>query len=467
MQSDLRKHVVVPRSADSVSVRQYEILNWISEGCPEGVYEGTGPRLTARALHNRRLVRISGRGATWRAVVTERGAAVLSREKERIQAEKERQRKEEERRAAERERERRAQTAAEGVLREVVDNDGRLEVGTRYAADELAEIERRLARSAEMPHGKRLTHEPIKMDESLGFVLYLEPSFVDLIALKSVHVPGQLRRPHELTVAFRAKRANVSNACMPRAARILQGIISTALDYGWKVRQYRRDYYYQGRADDENCDLTIAAGDTAVDLVIGESDGRNRKARPYVEEHDYGTGASKTVANRPFEPSGRLYLRGWFRGPNQSGPHFADHDHEPLELQLPELFKAIEVHEAQRRWDTQEHQRRRAIKQHRWDEIFAEAKVNLANDRLAAQLEAELERRRSATEMRQYADELERIAATLTGDDKDEAQEWIVWIRAHADRVDPRNGSIAKEPIGRITHSDLDPYMRGWGTWRP
>lgn len=261
---------MVARSADFVSVRQYEILTWISEGCPDGVYEGTGPRLTARALHNRRLVKITGRGAIWRAVVTEQGAAVLAREKERIQAEQERQRKEEERRAAERERQRQAQAAAEEILREVVGNDGRLEAGTRYATDELVDIERRAARSPEMPHGKHLTHEPAKMDESLGFVLYLEPSFVDLIDLAPVNVPGQLRKPHELTAAFRVNRANVSKTSLQRAARIVEAIVTTALDEGWKVRKYRPDYYHGG-PDGEACDLTIAADAAGVDLLIGES----------------------------------------------------------------------------------------------------------------------------------------------------------------------------------------------------
>lgn len=457
---------VVPRSADFVSVRQYEILDWISRGCPEGVYSGTGHRQTARALHNRRLVRVTGRGATWRAVVTEQGAAVLAKEKERVQAERERQRQEEERRAAERERESHAQAAAEQILDEVLSSGGRLEVGTRYTNRQIADIEQRVAGSPNLPLGKRLTHEPIKMDESLGFVLYLEPSFVDLIDLKPVHVPGQLRRPHELTTAFRGKRANVSRTSLQRAARIVEAIITNALERGWTVRPYRREYY-QGGPDDEACDLTVAADSTAVDLIIGESDARSRKDRPYTERHDYFSNASKTVPNQHFEPSGRLYVRGWFREHNQPSLQLADHHDQPLESFLPELFKSIEVRQAQRRWDTQEADRRRTIKQRRWDEIYADAWTSLADDRLAAQLQAELDKRRSAIEMRHYADELGQTAKTLAGSDKDAAREWIAWIRAHADGLDPRNGPIAKKPLGKVTHNDLEPYMRGWGTWRP
>jgi hypothetical protein len=80
------------------------------------------------------------------------------------------------------------------------------------------------------------------MDESLGFVLYFEPSFVDLIDLNPVHVPGQLRKPHEQTTAFRDKHASASRACIPRDAPILKAFITTALDQGWKVCKYRGDY---------------------------------------------------------------------------------------------------------------------------------------------------------------------------------------------------------------------------------
>ncbi|NYF16003.1 excisionase family DNA binding protein [Microbacterium sp. AK009] len=54
---------------------QTAVLAWIVDHCPEGVYsdDSFAHRITARALKNRGLVEISGRGATWRAVPTARG----------------------------------------------------------------------------------------------------------------------------------------------------------------------------------------------------------------------------------------------------------------------------------------------------------------------------------------------------------------------------------------------------------
>ena len=65
------------QSTMKLTERQQEVLNWIKDGCPEGVYlpEEFGHKTTARALHNRGLVRISGQGSTWSAALTERGKA--------------------------------------------------------------------------------------------------------------------------------------------------------------------------------------------------------------------------------------------------------------------------------------------------------------------------------------------------------------------------------------------------------
>jgi excisionase family DNA binding protein len=67
-------------SAENLSLvvlnsKQQEVLTWIVEGCPAGVYpdDTFSHRVTARALKNRGLIELSGHGASWRATATERG----------------------------------------------------------------------------------------------------------------------------------------------------------------------------------------------------------------------------------------------------------------------------------------------------------------------------------------------------------------------------------------------------------
>jgi hypothetical protein len=61
-----------------LNTAQLDVLRWVARGCGKGVYEGYSHRISAAALQTRGLVRISGRGPSWKAELTARGAAVLA-----------------------------------------------------------------------------------------------------------------------------------------------------------------------------------------------------------------------------------------------------------------------------------------------------------------------------------------------------------------------------------------------------
>lgn len=61
------------RATDPLNDRQLEVLRWIDEGCPQGVMTGSTYKKSARALQDRRLVKISRTDDSWSAVVTDIG----------------------------------------------------------------------------------------------------------------------------------------------------------------------------------------------------------------------------------------------------------------------------------------------------------------------------------------------------------------------------------------------------------
>lgn len=81
------------RASDYLSVAQFDLLRWVAAGCQEGVYEGSAHRVSARALHNRGFLSVSGSSATWAAAITPKGTRRLQEEARRITAERERVRK--------------------------------------------------------------------------------------------------------------------------------------------------------------------------------------------------------------------------------------------------------------------------------------------------------------------------------------------------------------------------------------
>ena len=59
--------------------QQIHALRWIAAGCPAGVMEGYGHRVSAAALRTRGLVRMWGRASNWHAEPTERRLGWLAR----------------------------------------------------------------------------------------------------------------------------------------------------------------------------------------------------------------------------------------------------------------------------------------------------------------------------------------------------------------------------------------------------
>ena len=58
--------------------RQFEVLRWINDGCPEGRWTDFTYKTTASALQSRRLVGISKRGGKWSATILPAGVAYLA-----------------------------------------------------------------------------------------------------------------------------------------------------------------------------------------------------------------------------------------------------------------------------------------------------------------------------------------------------------------------------------------------------
>jgi ATP-dependent exoDNAse (exonuclease V) alpha subunit len=143
---------------------QFDLLSWVSGGCKGGTYEGNSYRVSARALHNRGLILVEGRGTAWTATITAEGTRLLKQQARRVETERERERREGEARA-ERDREaQRLRARALEVLEAVTAAGGRLALTADYSEREVTQITDCLARGNLLPDGQRLAHEPTRMD---------------------------------------------------------------------------------------------------------------------------------------------------------------------------------------------------------------------------------------------------------------------------------------------------------------
>lgn len=453
------------RPTDHLSVAQFDLLRWVANGCKDGVYEGSSYRVSARALHNRGFLRVSGSGSTWSAQITADGTRRLQDEAKRIEAEREHARRQEQARAArEREQQQLLDRAAE-LLHDVVAAGGRIDLGPGADCDDVRRMQSILAQSGLLPEGQRLAQEPTRMDPIFGVTVYFEPDFATLTALRTFTVPGQLRDPLPAVVAFRDKKDLVSKAEVGRAARFLQALATAATTLGWKVTGRPRNEGYGLNQPDPDLILRLPSRDLVVS--IRELDKRGRRATAFITQTDYYTRTTRTIANKNFEVSGRLEVKLSKKWEDATVLSIRDEPGAPIEDQLPTLIRTLEITEAEARWSRTEEQRRAELRQIRWEEVKQEALTKLTYQRNAELLRDQLERRRDAAMMRTYADDIEARAEQLNDADADGARKWSAWIRQHADHTDPVNGPLHLLHVTSASHVDLEPHMNGWSTYVP
>lgn len=223
------------RATTHLSVAQFDLLRWVAAGCQDGVYDGSAHRVSARALHNRGLLGVTGSGTTWTARITADGTRRLNEEATRIEAERERVRREEQAKATRVQEQHQLRDRATQLLHDVITAGGRLDLGPDADPEDIRRMQNSLAGSGHLPKGQRLAQEPTRMDPVLGVTVYLEPDYEALIVMRSFDVPRQLRDPHQAVAEFQNKKALVSKAQVRRAARFLQALVSAATEIGWKM----------------------------------------------------------------------------------------------------------------------------------------------------------------------------------------------------------------------------------------
>lgn len=375
------------------------------------MYEGTSHRVSARALHNRGLIRVARQGKTWVAKITPEGSRRLAEQTQRIEAVRERERRELQA-AADREREQQqlAERAAE-VLEEVTAAGGRLDLGSRHSPQELERFEARLATARLLPEGQRLAHEPTRMDPDLGWTAYLDPDFAALTSARTVKAPQQLRGPHPAVAAFQDKRAYVSKPQIARAARILQTIVTAAVEIGWKISAKTPNAYNGSR--EVSPDLSIKLSSREILVTIHELDQRGRSGLAFTTDTDYYTRTTRTTVNRSFLAAGRLEIIVTKVWEQQTILTRRDTDGASLEDQLAALIRELEIAEAEAAWARQEESRRAKIREGRWEEVKQEAVTKLTYERNTQRLLDELDRRTAAAAMREHADQIDSRAAEL------------------------------------------------------
>lgn len=443
-----------------LSERQLKVLEWVSEGSPDGVWEGTSYKRSAYALVDRDLITVDRRRRSWSAALTEDGRYYLQHGRYRTRPESRRSisstKSQRQRRSAD------ATISPSDLIAEVQEAGGKLVIPDptpeRRAAYRSA-ISVAIS-SGLVPAGHALRHTGRDRGD---LVIRLAPRSEDTRRkeqLAPVPVPTSLDPVHEAVRVIRDERPqllDVEGAARERALLLLQALADEC---------ERRSCEFVLRPEDTPT-FRISARGVDFDFRMYEE----LERRPVLNEDELSEvrytwqRVRSTVRD---VRSGKLALS---TGSSYSPVWWADRKRWSLADRLPHVFEYIEK-TAQERIDARERARRDLEeRKHAWAEAKARARELYVGDLNRRRRDEQLARTRRAEELRSYATEIEQIASgTREPDQAQEMYAWAAWAREDARATDPllNPAELKVEEPEEISASDLEAFMpRGMSVLRP
>lgn len=432
---------------EPLTARQLEVLRWIADGCPDGVWPDDTHKLSARALETRNLAAVARRDGRWHARLKPDGAHYLAHGTYPHPPPTPTPPTP-------------AATAAPAAARrrrveiDVTDLLARLQAGP-------VRIE---APSAELRAAYRRAIHQATVDGLVPDGLTLRHSGRDHgdLVIRLVETPPATPTPAPVPIpdtydaeqpAIRRLLANpsswgVSPDARARALRLVQALADEAA---------RRGYQLAEPADE--------AGTFRIDI------GEDSFAFLLSEEHDHGEqipadqlAAAKyswqRVSPQPaMIASGRLTLelqRGW------RPTRWADRRRWRLDDKLPAVLELIEQDAAQARKQREEAAAERRRRRELWEQAVPRAMERYVYDLNAERLTDQTRASAQAAEILAYCQRLaERAGHEPDSTTRRAIEQWAEWARSHAEAIDPlgKVDDLCHVEPTEAKSDDLDRYM--------
>jgi hypothetical protein len=408
------------RRDEPLSVRQVEVLQWISQGCPDGVWPDFTYKTTTYALAARNLVKVDRRHGSWSAVLTDAGRFYLDNgdypsEQTGIGS----------RPATD------TAAAIEALATDILaalDKDGYTLTVQSPSARERARYRRaihHIITNGLIPDGFQLRHTGRDHGE---LTIRLTPeSEVPQRLAPAVEVPASgVAVSAETRDLLANRRIALSDTAKERALRIVQAISTECVARGWRLGADPRDERaFQVTTPEGTFELNLTEELVAREMPDEEALGAAKYPWQRVPLHMRKVG------------SGRLSLR---LGRYYRYRTWSDRSRWTLEDKLGAAFA-----EMQSRVDEAAAERRRKEddllhRQQAWDTAIQQAKAAYVVDLNRHRVRDQAARHDEAQSLRNYAAALSALAHSHA--DSADAPSLLEWARAandEADRIDPLN----------------------------
>ncbi|MGY4389028.1 hypothetical protein [Streptomyces sp. TE12347] len=442
--------------------RQQQVLQWVGQGCPDGVWEGTAHKLSCQALHSRGLVKVSRRQGQWSVSLTKAGQQCLDdgfpppeepRSGDTAPAPRVEIQSPD---VAESEKSgvkatapvlpsprisplprKKAKTVTEQLLEELAEAGGRI-VKREANGRETEKWPIRIAaarRSGKIPAIKEL-HAGWCRD---GYEIRLvdTPAW-RLAVLSPVLVPARLPTPHPVVRALQAhpQPMALAKAVQGRAFRLIHALLAATQKLGYvsafgtaesAPAPHRRrggSPHFTITAQGQRCDFLILQEQDRADHIP------TKKELSDAEKHSW-----VRIPRYDYSPAERLRIC-ISGGSRHRADEWADTAAHPLEHQLAEIVQEVGLRgEAAERKQLADLEAARE-KRLRWEAAMEQAKIDYIEAVRVQRLEAQEKAWRRAADLAEYIEALRLHIKNLpTGTERDGAEAWIAWASGHVQRL--------------------------------
>lgn len=405
-----------------LNARQFEVLKWISDGCPDGVMKDSTFKLSAIALKSRQLVTVSKRGG-WHAETTDDGTYYLA--------------------------------------------NGRYpEVQSAWPAPAKRVTLAKPAKSESCRH--RVQGASPASQSSDGDTTGTDSDVTPMEAAESmltaIHVPEHLRNPHPIVVSLRDNKGSftIAGTARHRALRIAQGLIHAAEQRGWTVQSVATSRTSWGREWDTSDHFVIDTGEYKAGVRFEQENDRTPHEPTAHELREQSRYSWTRIPKYDYAPSDRLRIKlgslGWRSERRQHS--WGDGKRGALIKKLPAVMEEIARRHEEALQERIESERKAAEQQRLWQMAVEEAKVLLRESHRAEVLGHQAASWREANELREYVRAMQAVAERLEDAvEMEAALGWIQWARDYANRLDPLENPIGVPEDPEPTDEALEPFL--------
>lgn len=443
----------MPQHHKPLSVLQSEVLKWINDGCPGGVFEGYSHRIAARVLADDRYITITGKGPTWTAKITQLGVELLksiddsdsNNHTHDSEADKFIQKL----------------TAADGVLE--------VEGGYRHAAVNDALI-RGVMKSALRPKGYKLEITSVGSWQSPKYEARWARHFPDDVDERPVPIPETVGKYHPVAKVFRDGTRGVSKEHVARAAKLLHALATESTARGYEVTLPSSHKRTNSRGTTTfDGDIAITIGTITVPLEMRELPPNGGSARPYVPKYNSRNQSWTLVNNTDFVSTARLQLELTQRySTNGRRERFRDGKRQQLDTALPAILREIEIQHLENEWKREQARLKEEETQRRWEAAMKRARIRIQDHHKAQQLKIQADAWAETGMLRKYVDALEaRVSLERDEELVNRGMAWLAWARDYIDANDPLLRPVEVPVLADYRDEDLVPFLDGWSPHGP